>query len=295
MASIEKDSVSGQMTTGHEWDGIKELNTPLPRWWVWVFWACVIWAVAYWVVYPSWPTPNGYYAGSGLGNLVPAGWSARGQLDQEVKDQKASRSQWLAKIDAASVEEIARDKTLLNYALVGGKIAFNENCAACHGTGGVGAPGAYPSLTDDVWLWGGKLTDIQQTITHGVRNEDADSRQSQMLRFGADGILTADQISQVADYVVSLSTKTPAAGTPGEAIFTDNCVACHGTGGIGNKDMGAPPLNTAIRTFHKSGKDGVVAQVTNPTHGSMPSWGRRLDTTTIKLLTVYVHSLGGGQ
>ena len=288
MASIEKDAVSGQMTTGHEWDGIKELNTPLPKWWVYVFWVTVIWAIGYWVAYPTWPTPGNYTHGE-------LNWSARGQLEEELAQQKAERSKWLAKIDAASVEEIAKDQTLLNYAMAGGKIAFGDNCAACHGAGGVGTPGAYPSLADDVWLWGGTLADIQQTITHGVRNDDPESRQSQMPSFGADGLLTAQQIDQVADYVVSLATKTPAVGSPGEAVFNDNCVACHGVGGVGNKDVGAPPLNTTIRTFHKAGKEGVVAQVTNPTHGSMPSWGRRLDPTTIKMLTVYVHSLGGGQ
>jgi cytochrome c oxidase cbb3-type subunit III len=287
MASIEKDAVSGQMTTGHEWDGIKELNTPLPRWWVYLFWICVIWAVGYWVVYPAWPTANDYTRGM-------FGWSSRGQLTQELKEQKAARSQWLSKIDAASAEDIAKDKALLNYALVGGKIAFGENCSACHGAGGVGSPGAYPSLADDVWMWGGTLADIQQTIAHGVRNEDPDSRNSQMPSFGADGLLTADQIGQVADYVVSLQ-KTPAAGTPGEAVFAENCVACHGEGGIGNKDMGAPQLNTAIRTFTKPTKEGVIAQVSKPKHGSMPSWSKRLDAATVKMLAVYVHSLGGGK
>ncbi len=287
MASIEKDSVSGQMTTGHEWDGIKELNTPLPRWWVLIFWVTVIWAIGYWIVYPAWPTTSGYTPGL-------FGWSSRGALDAELKTQKAERSQWLTKIDAATVDEIAKDRTLLNYAMAGGKIAFGDNCAPCHGTGGVGSPGAYPSLADDVWLWGGTLDDIQQTITHGVRNDDSASRNNVMPSFGADGILTPAQISQVADYVVSLQ-KTPAAGSPGEAIFNDNCVACHGQGGVGNPAMGAPPLNTTIRTFTKPTKDGVMAQVTKPKMGSMPSWGRRLDPTTVKMLAVYVHSLGGGK
>jgi len=288
MASIEKDSISGQNTTGHEWDGIKELNTPLPQWWVWVFWATVIWAIGYWIAYPAWPTVSGYTHGM-------LNYSSRGVLDQDLKDQKAARSPWVAKIQAASLDEIAKDKTLSDYAQVGGRIAFNENCAACHGAGGGGIPGSYPNLTDDVWLWGGTLAEIQQTITHGVRNEDPESRNSQMPRFGADGILTADQVGQVADYVVSLASKAPAAGSPGAAVFSENCAVCHGTEGAGNKEVGAPPLTTAIRTFHKAGKDGVVDQVTNPKHGSMPSWGKRLDETTIKMLAVYVHSRGGGQ
>jgi cytochrome c oxidase cbb3-type subunit 3 len=139
------------------------------------------------------------------------------------------------------------------------------------------------------------LADIQQTITHGVRNEDTESRTSAMPNFGADGILTAEQITQVAEYVASLSKKQPAAGTPGETIFAENCVGCHGEGGVGNKDVGAPPLNTTVRTFTKPTAEGIAGQVTKPKHGSMPSWGRRLDKATIKELTIYVHSLGGGQ
>ena len=288
MASIEKDPVTGTYTTGHEWDGIKELNTPLPRWWVYVFWVTIVWSVGYWIVYPAWPTATGF---------TPGIWhySSRADLESELVKQKGERSGWLKKIDAASVDDIEKDKALLGYALAGGKIAFGDNCSACHGTGGVGRPGAYPSLADDVWLWGGTLADIQQTITHGVRNEDPESRTSQMPSFGADGILSAEQIAQVAPYVVSLSSKSPAAGSPGEGIFNENCAVCHGEGGVGNKDVGAPPLNTLVRTFTKPTVEGVTAQVSKPKHGAMPSWGRRLDAATIKMLTVYVHSLGGGK
>ena len=288
MASIEKDPVSGQYTTGHEWDGIQELNTPLPRWWVYVFWVCIIFSVGYWIVYPAWPTPNGFTPGIWH-------WSSRGLLDQELAEQKIARSAWLSKFEASSVEDIEKDKTLLNYALAGGKIAFGDNCAACHGTGGVGAPGAYPSLADDVWLWGGTLADIQQTITHGVRNDDPDSRTSLMPNFGADGILQPEQIAQVAEYVAAVSHKQEAAALPGAAIFAENCTVCHGDNAEGNQAVGAPPLSTLVRTFTKPTVEGVTAQVTKPKHGVMPSWGRRLDASTIKMLTVYVHSLGGGK
>lgn len=288
MASIEKDPVSGQYTTGHEWDGIKELNTPLPRWWVYVFWVCILFSIGYWIVYPAWPTPNGFTPGIWH-------WSSRGELDKELAEQKVARSAWLSKVESLSVEDIEKDKTLLNYALAGGKIAFGDNCAACHGTGGVGTPGAYPSLADDVWLWGGTLADIQQTITHGVRNDDPESRASIMPSFGADGILQPEQIAQVAAYVSALSHKQDAKGLPGEAIFADNCSVCHGETAEGTQAVGAPPLNTLVRTFTKPTVEGITAQVTKPKMGSMPSWGRRLDASTIKLLTVYVHSLGGGK
>ncbi len=286
MATIEKDSVSGQNTTGHEWDGIKELNTPLPKWWVYVFWATVVWAVAYWFLYPSWPTVNGYLKGS-------LGYSSRGELANELDIQKKARSAWLSKIEASDVAAIEQDKDLLRYAMAGGKIAFNENCAACHGVGGVGAYG-FPTLADDEWLWGGTLADIEQTIKFGVRNTNKDSRQSEMPKFGADGLLKDDQISAVADYVLSLASKAPAKGSAGETVFTENCVVCHGEDGSGQAALGAPALNNQI-WLYKGTKDAIVAQVTKPKHGNMPAWSERLEPSTIKMLAVYVHNLGGGK
>jgi cytochrome c oxidase cbb3-type subunit 3 len=286
MATIEKDSVSGQNTTGHEWDGIKELNTPLPKWWVYVFWVCVIWAIAYWFMMPTWPMLNGYTKGY-------LNYSSRGALEDELVVQKKARSAWGSKIEAASVDVIEKDSSLLQYALAGGKIAFNENCAACHGVGGVGGYG-YPKLADDEWLWGGSINDIEQTVKFGVRNTNANSRQSEMPKFGADNLLTADQISQVADYVLTLANRAPAKGTPGETVFAENCAACHAEDGAGNKDMGAPALNNQI-WLYKGTKADIVAQVTKPKHGSMPAWSERLDPTTIKMLAVYVHNLGGGK
>jgi cytochrome c oxidase cbb3-type subunit 3 len=287
MASIEKDTVSGQMTTGHEWDGIKELNTPLPKWWVYVFWATVVWAIGYWIAMPAWPTANGFTAGM-------LGYSSRANLDAELADQKKARAKFTDKLAAMSLEDIAKDKDLRNFAMAGGKIAFGENCSACHGAGGTGVAGAYPRLADDEWIWGGTMADIHQTIAYGVRNTNPDSRQSEMPKFGVDGMLTAEQISQVADYVVSLAKKAPVAGSAGEAIFNEQCTACHAEGGVGNKEVGAPALNNDLWLF-KGGKDGVVAQVSKPQHGTMPAWAERLDPATIKMLTVYVHSLGGGK
>ncbi|MCR6630974.1 MAG: cytochrome-c oxidase, cbb3-type subunit III [Magnetospirillum sp.] len=296
MASMEKDSVSGQYTTGHEWDGIKELNTPLPKWWVYVFWATVIWSIAYWVAMPTWPGISDYSRGM-------LNYSSRNDLASELKAQKQSRAKYEAKIAALPVDEVVKDKDLRNFAMVGGKVLFNENCAPCHGAGGVGVANAYPNLADDEWIWGGTLADLQQTISFGVRNTNGNSHVSEMPKFGTDGLLTKEQIDQVADYVVSLSAKAGssgggAAGSPGEAIFNEQCVACHQEGGVGSKDVGAPALNNNIWLF-KGGKDAVkqvvVNQVSNPRHGSMPAWSERLDETSIKMLSVYVHSLGGGK
>ncbi len=287
MATVEKDPVSGQNTTGHEWDGIRELNTPLPKWWVYVFWATVVWAVGYWFLYPSWPTANGYLKGS-------LGYSSRGELASELEAQKLARKPWLSKIDAADMGVIEKDKDLLRYAMAGGKIAFNENCAPCHGSGGVGVAGVYPTLADDEWLWGGTLADIEQTIKYGVRNTNKDSRASEMPKFGADGLLKAEQISAVADYVLSVASKAPAKGSAGETVYAENCAVCHAEDGSGVAALGAPALNNQI-WLYKGTKEGIMAQVNNPKHGSMPAWSERLDASTIKMLAVYVHNLGGGK
>lgn len=193
-----------------------------------------------------------------------------------------------------SVADIEKDPQLLEFSLAGGKAVFNENCAQCHGVGGQGQKG-FPVLADDNWLWGGQLADIEQTVRHGIRSEDPEARQSQMPRFGADAILDAAAINDVAEYVVSLSggEADAAAKERGAKVFAENCVACHGETGAGNKDMGAPSLTANIWQF--TGDKAFVAQVTNPRHGVMPAWQGRLNDDLIKMVTVYVHSLGGGQ
>lgn len=287
MATAEKDTVTGRYTTGHEWDGIKELNTPLPKWWVYVFYASILWSIGYWVVYPAWPSLTGYTKGLWA-------WSARGDLAGEMTAVQAGRKVWLDKFENASVSDVVKDRELLNYAIAGGRTVFAENCAPCHGSGGAGAYG-YPTLADDEWIWGGTLDDIHATIAYGVRNTNEQSRQGEMPQFG-DGVLTAQQIGEVADYLLVLSKSggDPTAAKAGEAVFAENCASCHGEKGEGTPALGAPALDNAI-WLYKGSKDSLVAQITAPRHGSMPAWSERLDPTTIKLLAVYVHSLGGGK
>lgn len=280
---IEKDDVTGRETTGHEWDGIRELNTPLPKWWVNLFYVTIIWAVAYMAIYPSLPWYQGWL-----------GYWSRAELGQSLEDQRALRSGFVSKIAAADLAEIRRDAELRNYALAGGRQVFADNCAPCHGSGGGGAVG-YPNLADDDWLWGGGLADIHTTIRHGIRNADENSRMSQMPRYGVDGILTAPQIQQVADHVLSLSGALPAgtAAAPGAALYAEHCVSCHGEGGEGNAALGAPRLNDGI-WLYGGDRASVIKSITNARAGAMPGWDGRLDPATIKMLTVYVHSLGGG-
>ncbi|MFO1189834.1 MAG: cytochrome-c oxidase, cbb3-type subunit III [Alphaproteobacteria bacterium] len=284
----EKDKYAAAGTTGHEWDGLQEYNNPLPRWWLYVLWATVLWSVVYWVLYPSWPYVTGYTRGI-------LNYSQHEALDQQIAAARARQGGLYDKLKAQSIEQISADRNLLDFALAGGRAQFAENCSPCHGAGGAGAKG-YPTLVDDDWLWGGDLASIAQTIRFGVRSEHADTRVSQMPRFGVDGLLKPEEISDVGDYVLSLSGQAgnAAAIERGSKIFADQCVACHGEDGKGNKEFGAPNLTDRI-WLNGGDRKTVIANIANMRMGVMPSWEGRLDDVTMKMLTLYVHSLGGGQ
>jgi len=285
---IEKDAYSGTDTTGHEWDGIKELNTPLPKWWVWIFLATIVWAAGYCLLFPSFPYGPGYFRGL-------LGYSARTRVDNEVAAINAARAASLDRIAALPFEQIRKDPKLLELALVDGRLTFANNCQPCHGPGGQGRPG-YPALAAGAWIWGGTLADIQTTVTHGIRSGDPNARQSQMPPFGS-GALNPGQIQQVADYVWTKFYGHPADGrdvSAGAKIFADNCAACHGADGQGNREMGAPRLASHVHLYGDS-REAIVSQVTTPRNGVMPNWNTRLDPATLKSVVLYVHSLGGGE
>jgi len=287
---IHVDSVTGQTTTGHEWDGIQELNTPLPRWWLWTFYACILFSIGYWVVYPAWPGITGFT--HGLWNQ-----SSRGDVAADVAAIQAQRGVTEAGLKDATLPQIVADKKLLSLALAHGKAAFAENCAPCHGAGGQGGKG-YRNLTNEDWLWGGKLEDIQQTATHGIRDyTDKDTRQSAMPAFGAMGILKPDQIHQVVSYIRTLSKLEPEAGVDvaaGKQIFTDNCAVCHGDDGKGKREFGSANLTDGFQLYGSDFKD-LIQTVTFARNSTMPAWGARLDPVTIKTLAVFVHNLGAGE
>jgi cytochrome c oxidase cbb3-type subunit 3 len=285
---IEKDAVTGTDTTGHEWDGIKELNTPLPKWWLYTFYATIAWALGYFVLYPAWPSLSGHTAGA-------LGWTMRGEIAESLAQAASAQAPFVNRIDAASLEDISKSADLRNFAMAGGRSVFSVNCAPCHGAGAAGSKG-FPNLVDDNWIWGGTLDDIHTTIQNGIRNSNPDSRIAQMPRFGADNILDAKQIDDVAEYVLSLSRRSSntAAAERGATVFSENCEACHLQGGIGNPEMGAPSLAANI-WLYGGDKATIVETITNSRAGAMPAWSDRLDAARIKMLTVYVHSLGGGK
>jgi cytochrome c oxidase cbb3-type subunit 3 len=285
MANKHIDEATGTQTVGHEWDGIEELDTPMPRWWLWTFYASIVFAVGYVIAYPAIPMVR-----KGTEGLL--GWSSRGQLAREVDQHQATLAPVLSAIAAVPIEQLPDNPTLMRAAVTGGRAAFKVNCVQCHGAGAAGSKG-YPNLNDDDWLWGGDLKAIEYTITHGARQPgDAQTHVSEMPAFGA-GILTPAQIDQVASHVLSLSGKARD-NAAGAQLFAQNCAVCHGPGGTGNRTVGAPNLADVIWLYGGKRED-IAAQVGNPHHGAMPAWGGRLDPVTIKMLAAYVHSLGGGE
>ena len=288
MANRRIDQPTGTETVGHEWDGIEELDTPMPRWWLWTFYASIVFALGYVALYPAWPMIH-------RGSEGALGWTSRADLAREMSEQKAEMAPMLNAIAGVPIEHLADNQARMQAAVAGGRAAFKVNCVQCHGSGAAGSQTlGYPNLNDDDWLWGGDLATIQTTITHGARDpSDGQTRQSQMPAFGRDGILTAEQIGEVADHVLSLSGKAQD-NAAGAQLFEQNCAVCHGPAGKGTRAVGAPNLSDAIWLYGGTRQD-VIAQVTDPRMGTMPAWGRRLDPVTIKMLAAYVHSLGGGE
>jgi cytochrome c oxidase cbb3-type subunit 3 len=283
------DTVSGTTTTGHQWDGIKELNTPLPRWWLITFYLTIVWAIGYWVVYPAWPLLTSNTKGL-------FGYSTRADVAVELAKLDKIRGEKMVALGAASLADIEKDPTLLALARARGKTVFGDNCAPCHGSGATGSKG-FPNLNDDDWLWGGTLDQIMQTIQYGARSGNPKAHEGQMLAFGKEGVLKQDQVVTVANYVRSLSGLSTRPGydaAAGAKIFADNCVACHGEKGQGNPDVGAPNLADKI-WLYGSDEATLIETITNGRGGVMPAWEGRLDPATIKAMAVYVHSLGGGK
>jgi cytochrome c oxidase cbb3-type subunit 3 len=265
------------------------LNTPLPRWWVITFYLTIVWAIGYWIVYPAWPLISNHTTGL-------LGYSTRASLAVELANLETLRGEKMAALAAAPLADIEKDPALLALARAKGRTVFGDNCAPCHGSGGAGAKG-FPNLNDDDWLWGGTLEQIMQTIQFGARSGHAKTHEGQMLAFGKDGVLKSDEIVTVANYVRSLSglpTRKGFDAAKGEKIFADNCVACHGDGGKGNPELGAPNLTDKI-WLYGSDEATLIETISQGRAGVMPAWEGRLDPSTIKAMAVYVHSLGGGK
>lgn len=293
--TTEKKSEAGYGTTGHSWDGIEEWNNPLPRWWLWTFYATVIWGLIYTILYPAWPLVE--RATPGL-----LGYSTRAEVEEQIAAFQAKNAALEEKLATADLATVADDPELYNYAIRSGAAVFRTNCAQCHGSGAAGAKG-YPNLLDDDWLWGGTLEDIHYTVYNGIRNEQSpDARLSEMPAFGRDEILEPEQIEEVVNYVLKISGQEhdAALASAGAEVFADNCAACHGEDGTGDRGLGAPNLTDAI-WLYGGDADAIRETVTNSRYGVMPAWAREfrpgagLSDSQINAVTLYVHQLGGGE
>ncbi len=283
------DEPTGTETVGHEWDGIEELNTPLPRWWLWTLYATIVWGIAYTIAYPAWPLISEATAGV-------LNWTSRDELKKEMSAVDAGKAPIVNAIASTPVDQLKNNPQLLQAAVEGGRAAFRVNCVQCHGTGAAGSKG-YPNLNDDDWLWGGDIKTIHYSIEHGIRNPDHDqTRMSQMPAFGRDGLLKPAEIDELTAFVRAASRQQPANATAqrGAALFATNCAACHGSDAKGNRELGAPNLTDAI-WLYGGDADSIRKSIHDARYGVMPRWGEKLSPATINMLAAYVHSLGGGE
>jgi len=287
VAIDERDPVSGHKTTGHEWNGIKELNTPVPRP-VWFFLIVTgLFAIGYWILMPAWPTGVGYTRG-----LLMT--SDRQRVQAQREQGALARADWLGQVAATPYQRLLTDPAMLERIRKDGGQLFGDNCAACHGADGRGVKG-FPSLADRDWLWGGEPETVAETIRVGVNSSHPDTRASEMIAFGAGGILDATQVANVADYVMSLSVPSFARTKPnsvraGHAVYEANCVPCHGAEGRGDQSLGVPNL-TDLAWINGGDWESVYTVVNHGRKGEMPSWEGRLPPAERKLLAAYVLDL----
>lgn len=282
----ERDPHSGWTTTGHEWNGIKELNTPVPVA-VWFFLvATALFSLGYWILMPAWPLGRDYTRGL-------LGLDQRTAVTEAVAAGAAARAAWIGQIEGRDYAAILADPALMADVRRTGRTLFGDNCAACHGQAATGGPG-FPNLTTTSWLWGGDPATIAETIRVGINSANPDARASQMMAFGRDGILPRADVEAVVAYVRSLSglqpAVTPAQVAAGKAVFDANCTTCHGDDARGRTEVGAPDL-TDRHWIYGADLQTVFATVWGGRQGHMPSWQGRLSPVDIKILALYLTSV----
>lgn len=282
------DEPTGQYTTGHSWDGIEELNTPMPRWWLGIFYASIVIALIYAVMMPAIPLLNSHTKGL-------LGHSDRQAVANDLASMRAARALFADKLTGADLNDITNDPELFRFAMAAGKSAFGDNCATCHGAGGQGFKG-YPNLNDDIWIWGGSFEDIRHTLEVGIRASHDETRLNLMQAYGRDELLTRDEIKELTEYLLAFSDRSenPEAAARGVPLFAENCASCHGTDAMGDQSQGAPDL-TDVEWLYGGERADILETLNNGRQGVMPNWNERLDPEMITALAVYVHALGGGE
>lgn len=281
MSVKERDPLTGHQTTGHEWNGITELNTRVPRA-VWFFIIIThIWAVALWFLLPAWPLVNTYTKGI-------LGVDQQKEVQEDIVTAKMAKSDWLERIATMPVNDILNDQELVARVDATAYQLYGDNCAACHGQDAKGAKG-FPNLVDDAWLWGGDTETIMETLRVGINSTHPDTRLGQMLAFGRDGMLQRDDIHAVVDYVQSLSgiQESSEITEAGKTVFSDNCASCHSENAEGMKEVGAPNLADDI-WIYGSDDTTLFKTVWGGRQGWMPAWEGRMSETERKILAIYL-------
>ncbi|MBW3098301.1 cytochrome-c oxidase, cbb3-type subunit III [Pseudohoeflea coraliihabitans] len=285
----ERDPVTGRETTGHEWNGIRELDTPVPRGVLIFLIVTHLWAIAWWFLAPTWPLGVTYTKGL-------LGLDQQQAVEERLETAQAQRAEWMGRIESQPYETIRADAQLMQIVRSTGRQLFGDNCAACHGINGQGAAN-YPDLTDDDWLWGDGPQLIEETLRIGINSAHPDSRIAQMPAFGQDGMLARNEVRSVAAYVYALSNpdyETPDTAeriAAGSEVFATNCAACHGDDGAGMRDLGAPNL-TDDYWVYGGDLQTIVTSVHGGRQGHMPTWDERLSDAEIRILALYVDGLG---
>lgn len=287
MGVNERDPHTGHRTTGHEWNGIIELNTAVPKAGWYFLLATALFSVIYWVLMPAWPLGSTYTKGL-------LGADVRKNVEVGLRKAALDRATWTDRINNESFDAIRADNDLMRYVRDTGRTLFRDNCAVCHGTKATGGPG-FPSLVDNAWLWGGTADDVFETIRVGINSDHPDSRAAQMPAFGRDAMLDRKSILNVVAYVRSLSkaeNRDTQEAAAAHEIFATNCGSCHGDDAKGNKDLGAPDLTDGF-WIYGGDQESVYRTVFGGRQGHMPSWEVRLSETDRKILTLYILDLKG--
>jgi cytochrome c oxidase cbb3-type subunit 3 len=289
MSLIERDPYSGYTTTGHDWNGIKELNAPIPRIVLWFLAVTHIYAVIIWVLYPAWPLVWTYTKGLLGGDQQTA-------VETSIAIADAARSDWVNAIATEDFDTIRANPDLMARAVATAEPIFGQNCQVCHGAGGMGGPG-FPRLSDDIWLWGGMAEDIETTLHYGINSPHPDTRYAQMPAFGRDGLLSIAEITTLTGYVQTLGAGvTPDDPSDGAVLFQENCAACHGEDAKGLEGIGAPNL-TDDDWIYGGDAASIRLGLLNGRQGVMPAWETRLSDAEIRMLSLYVeglHTKGAG-
>lgn len=276
----EVDPFTGYDTTGHDWNGIRELNTPFPKIALWALILSVVYSVIAWVLLPAWPLWGDYTRGL-------LGLDQGEMAVERYQAISAEREDWMARFGEGDFAALKDDETLMLSAMPAAHRLFEDNCAACHGENGGGGPG-FPVLHDDYWLWGGDPETVAETLHVGINTGSDDARFGQMPAFGW---MERGERSALTDYVTALPQGNADPDSAGGMLFAENCAACHAEDGGGGMMNGAPSL-TDDAVIYGQDRAAVLETLRNGRQGVMPAWSGRLSDAEINLLALYVSTLG---